>query len=70
LQARIQLLVETAEAQGISRRSVFESTWRIAHEFAGIIAPELPDDLGSAIPHHSEAWYCCAEPTDQQLVGF
>jgi len=70
LHARIQLLVETADAQEISRRSVFESTWQIAHEFAGTIAPKLPDDLGSAIPHHSEAWYCCAEPTSQQLVCF
>jgi hypothetical protein len=30
----------------------------------------LPEDLGAPIPHHSEAWYCCAEPTKQQLVAF
>ena len=68
LHASVQLLVEQAE--GSTRKSVFKSSWRIAHEFAGSIAPELPDDLGSEIPHHSEAWYCCAEPTNQQLVGF
>jgi len=68
LQASVQLLVEQAE--GSTRKSVFKSSWRIAHEFAGSIAPELPDDLGSEIPHHSEAWYCCAEPTNQQLVSF
>ncbi len=70
LHACIQQLVETADAHGTARRSVFESIWLIAHEFAGAIAPKLPDDLGGAIPHHSEAWYCCAEPTNQQLVGF
>ncbi|MFT4583753.1 MAG: hypothetical protein ACI915_001832 [Gammaproteobacteria bacterium] len=68
LQASVQLLVEKTE--GSTRRSVFNLVWRIAHEFAGTIARELPDDLGSEIPHHSEAWYCCAEPTNQQLVGF
>lgn len=68
LHASVQLLVEQAE--GSTRISVFKSSWRIAHEFAGSIAPGLPDDLGSEIPHHSEAWYCCAEPTNQQLVGF
>ena len=68
LHAAVQRLVEKAD--GSTRSSVFKSIWLIAHEFTGTIAPELPDDLGSEIPHHSEAWYCCAEPTNQQLVGF
>ncbi len=32
--------------------------------------PTLSADLGSAIPRLSEPWYCCAEPTDQQLQSF
>lgn len=67
LHSCVQLLVEKAERS--TRRSIFKSIWRIAHEFVGTTAPQLPDDLGSEIPHHSEAWYCCAEPTNRQLVG-
>jgi hypothetical protein len=26
--------------------------------------------LGSPIPRLSEPWYCCAEPTEQQLQSF
>ena len=26
--------------------------------------------LRQPIPHLSEPWYCCAEPTAQQLQGF
>ena len=28
------------------------------------------ENLGSPIPRLSEPWYCCAEPTDQQLQSF
>ena len=37
---------------------------------AGEGAPSLPATLGRPIPHMSEPWYCCAEPTDQQLQSF
>ena len=44
--------------------------WRLAHAALGKSAPTLPCDLGEAIPRHSEPWYCCAEPTGEQLAGF
>jgi hypothetical protein len=42
----------------------------MAHEAAGRRAPNLAGNLGSPIPRLSEPWYCCAEPTDQQLQSF
>ncbi len=70
LQVSVQEIVEKAEVAGTTRRVVFESIWQLAHEVANKVAPTLPDDLGRPVPHHSEAWYCCAEPTNQQLSGF
>lgn len=70
LQARVQALVERSENDGHSRASVFASIWQLTHEALDMAAPALPDNLGHAIPHHSEPWYCCAEPTGQQLAGF
>lgn len=70
LQRQIQTLAEQSDNQGRSRRSVFESIWRLSHGALGIQSPPLPDNLGDPIPHHSEPWYCCAEPTSQQLSAF
>ncbi|MFQ6024663.1 MAG: CUAEP/CCAEP-tail radical SAM (seleno)protein [Acidiferrobacterales bacterium] len=71
LQADIQTWVADAEAQGLPRRQAFERTWHLAHEALGRTPPALPNgDLGPKIPHMSEPWYCCAEPTSQQLQSF
>ena len=43
---------------------------RMAHEAAGRAAPALAAELGAPIPRLSEPWYCCAEPTEQQLQSF
>ena len=68
LQARIAGLVESESGQ--SREETFAEAWRLAHAALGESAPTLPRDLGDAIPRHSEPWYCCAEPTGEQLAGF
>ena len=68
LQARIADLVESESEQ--SREETFAEAWRLAHAALGESAPTLPRDLGEAIPRHSEPWYCCAEPTGEQLAGF
>ena len=68
LQARIANLVESESEQ--SREETFAEAWRLAHASLGESAPILPRDLGDAIPRHSEPWYCCAEPTGEQLAGF
>jgi radical SAM superfamily enzyme YgiQ (UPF0313 family) len=70
LQQELQACVAGYEQQGLPRREVFAEVWRMAHAAAGRGAPPLAPDLGVAIPHLSEAWYCCAEPTDAQLQSF
>ncbi len=70
LQRQVQAFVASAEGAEHSRREVFERIWTMAHEAAGRPAPELTENLGSPIPRLSEPWYCCAEPTEQQLQSF
>ena len=70
LQQDLQALVARCEKEGVARRDVFAAIWRMAHEAAGRPAPELAGNLGSPIPHLSEPWYCCAEPTELQLQSF
>lgn len=70
LQRDLHALVERAEAEGQSRRQTFEAIYKLACDRAGQFPRPLPENLGVPIAHHSEPWYCCAEPTTQQLVGF
>lgn len=70
LQQAVQAQVARAEQEGLARREVFARIWRMAHEAAGRAAPALAEDLGAPIPRLSEPWYCCAEPTEQQLQSF
>jgi len=70
LQRDVQALVARGEQDKLPRREVFAAVWRMAHDAAGRDAPPLPGGLGDAIPHLSEPWYCCAEPTEQQLQSF
>ena len=70
LQREITAWVTRSEQNGVARRDVFAGIWRMAHEAAGLAAPQLAGNLGSPIPRLSEPWYCCAEPTDQQLQSF
>ena len=69
LQARVQALAETAADTGEPRRTTFERIWGCVHEALGDAPPVLPDDVGAAVPMHSEPWYCCAEPTASQLAA-
>lgn len=70
LQSAIQAIVATSEAEGLSRPQIFARIWSMAHEVLECPTPELPSDFGVLIPHLTEAWYCCAEPTNQQLQSF
>jgi len=70
LQQDVQTLVAQSEAQAVSRRETFAAIWRMAHAAAKRDVPALPKDLGAPIPRLSEPWYCCAEPTAQQLRAF
>jgi len=70
LQQDLQFLVARGEAEKLPRRKAFAAIWRLAYAAAGQSAPALPEDLGAPIPRLSEPWYCCAEPTAQQLQSF
>ena len=70
LQQHLQAEVARCEKQGLARGEVFIAIWRMAHEAAGRPAPNLAGNPGSPIPRLSEPWYCCAEPTEQQLQSF
>ena len=71
LQQQVQSWVTRAESEGLSRPDIFLEIWRLAHRQAGRSAPELNlEHTGKAVPRLSENWYCCAEPTCEQLVSF
>jgi hypothetical protein len=71
LQQDIQQWVAEAEGRQLARREIFAAIWRLAHAAAGVAVPDLPAGaLGEPTAHMSEPWYCCAEPTDQQLQSF
>ena len=74
--ARVDLLSETvqsiaaeADRKKESRSAAFARIWEVAHAAAGIEAPELRVSEGRGVPFLSEPWYCCAEPTRDQLVA-
>jgi radical SAM superfamily enzyme YgiQ (UPF0313 family) len=71
LQEDIMARVAQAEADGWSRSRIFAQVWSMAHAAMGMSAAGLPaGNFGKPVPHLSEAWYCCAEPTGQQLQAF
>jgi len=71
LQKDIRGYVETAEANGYDRLAIFNGVRDITYRAAGMTAdPVTSEMLGESVPSHSETWYCCAEPTDQQLGSF
>ncbi len=71
LQAEIMAWVMDAEKNALPRAEVFAGIWARTHAALGETAPPLdPAQFGATIPHHSEPWYCCAEPTETQLASF
>ena len=71
LQADIMAWVMDAEKAALPRAEVFAGLWARTHAALGEAAPPLdPAQFGAPVPHHSEPWYCCAEPTETQLASF
>lgn len=71
LQAAIMVWVMAAEKAGLPRAEVFAGIWQRTHAALGETPPSLESvQMGQVIPHHSEPWYCCAEPTETQLASF
>ncbi len=67
----VQEIAAAAELQKESRPATFERIWKTAHAAAGLSAPRIDISARSqaGVPFLSEPWYCCAEPTRDQLVS-
>jgi radical SAM superfamily enzyme YgiQ (UPF0313 family) len=69
LSETVQSIAAEADRKKESRAGAFLRIWEAAHAAAGIEAPELRVREGRGVPFLSEPWYCCAEPTRDQLVA-
>jgi len=71
LSEAVQEIAAAAERQKESRPATFERIWKVAHAAAGWAAPQINGSVHSqsGVPFLSEPWYCCAEPTRDQLVS-
>jgi hypothetical protein len=72
LSARVQELASTGDRLKRSRTDTFLHIWRAANELAGDHAASgdiVPKAPTRRIPHFTEPWYCCAEPTQDQFVS-
>ena len=71
LSETVQDIAAAAERQKESRPAIFERIWKAAHTAAGLPAPQINTSAPSqaSVPFLSEPWYCCAEPTRDQLVS-
>src|SRR6267143_6066786 len=67
----VQEIAAAAEQQKESRPATFERIWKAAHAAAGLTASHISLSARSqaGVPFLSEPWYCCAEPTRDQLVS-
>jgi radical SAM superfamily enzyme YgiQ (UPF0313 family) len=69
LSETVQAIAAEADRKKESRVAAFARIWVAAHTAVGIAAPELQVREGRGVPFLSEPWYCCAEPTRDQLVA-
>jgi hypothetical protein len=70
LSEAVQEIAAAADRERLSRATVFERIWIAAHQAAGIRPPALSrTQTAQAVPFLSEPWYCCAEPTTDQLIS-
>ena len=71
LSEKVQEIAAETDRKKETRSVAFGKIWRAAHAAAGFDAPDLQLSRGDgvAVPFLSEPWYCCAEPTRDQLVS-
>jgi len=70
LSETVQEIAAAADRDKLSRATAFERVWTAAHRAAGIAPPALsPAQPARSVPFLSEPWYCCAEPTSDQLIS-
>ena len=71
LQRAVRDGLQRGNEEGLSAADMFRDVWRLAHDALCIATPQLSTaDFGAAVPRLSEPWYCCSEPTEQQLQSF
>jgi radical SAM superfamily enzyme YgiQ (UPF0313 family) len=70
LQAKVCEVVRQGEREGVGRRAIFQRVWKLAHAACERVPSALPLACadGRPVPAMSEPWYCCAEPTEEQLL--
>jgi hypothetical protein len=69
LSAKVQTIAAAADAAKWPRAKTFAAIWKATHEAAELPVPELPLSAAKGVPFLSEPWYCCAEPTKDQLIS-
>ena len=69
LSAKVQEIAAASDAARWPRTKTFSAILHAAHDAAGLPAPHLESKTGRAVPFLSEPWYCCAEPTKDQLIS-
>jgi radical SAM superfamily enzyme YgiQ (UPF0313 family) len=71
LSERVQEIAAETDRKKETRSVAFDRIWRAAHSATGLDATELQlkGRRDIAVPFLSEPWYCCAEPTRDQLVS-
>ncbi|MFZ0818516.1 MAG: CUAEP/CCAEP-tail radical SAM protein [Candidatus Acidiferrales bacterium] len=80
LAENVSRIVEHDEKERRSREEIFAHIWEAAALAAGTLAGSSSPSVAlldftqngktrASIPHMNEPWYCCAEPTREQLVS-
>jgi hypothetical protein len=72
LSERVQELANAGDRLKRSRTDTFMSIWQAANELAGeelVSRGAAPNLSACKVPHFTEPWYCCAEPTQDQFVS-
>jgi radical SAM superfamily enzyme YgiQ (UPF0313 family) len=70
LSKAVQEIAASADREKAARSMAFERIWKAAHSAAGIETPQPTSAHAfQAVPFLSEPWYCCAEPTADQLIS-
>jgi hypothetical protein len=69
---RVDALQQQIEAEvggnlAAPRREIFDRIWALAHAAAGREAAPRTPSPSKMIPYLNEPWYCCAEPTSEQV---
>ena len=70
LQKKVCAAVQHGEREGVGRRAIFQRVRDLACDACGLTASALPPVRADSrpVPAMSEPWYCCAEPTVEQLA--